>query len=176
MDARSCAGALGAARRRRRLDASRQARREQRRTGCGLLHECPAQGGRAWIDLGRPQGSTDNLIYPGIVVPSGRYVQPHTVWRFNTDRKKALLASVWLTWTRNNISLPQRDFVANLASLRVAFNVSTTRSIESLKRPHGSLVHEPALQVAGSSGHRAVSRPTTPKGSTARGRSTGPSL
>ncbi len=100
-------------------------------------------------------------VYPGIIVPAGQYTEPHTAWRFNTDTKKSISASVVsqiggflsghqnaiapgvnfrsgsrfvgsLTWTRNDIDLPQGAFVTNLGNLRVTYNLSNTRYIQSL--------------------------------------------
>ena len=100
-------------------------------------------------------------IYPGVIVPAGRYTEPHTAWRFNTDAKKSLWFSTqWqyggflsgrqnsmapalnfrqganlvtaLTWTRNDINLPQGAFVTNLGNLRMTYNFSTTQFVQAL--------------------------------------------
>ena len=100
-------------------------------------------------------------IYPGVIVPAGQYTAPHTAWRFNTDTKKSISAVVvsqiggflsghqnaiapslnfrsgsrfvgTLTWTRNDIDLPQGAFVTNLGNLRMTYNMSTTRYVQSL--------------------------------------------
>jgi hypothetical protein len=100
-------------------------------------------------------------IYPGVVVPAGTYTEPHTAWRVNTDAKKPIWLSAQsqvgrflsghqnseapalnfrsgsnlvtsLTWTRNAINLPQGAFVTNLGNLRITYNLSTTRYVQSL--------------------------------------------
>jgi hypothetical protein len=100
-------------------------------------------------------------IYPGVIVPAGHYTEPHTAWRLNTDAKKSLWASTqWqyggflsgrqnsiapalnfrqgaklvtaLTWTRNDINLPQGAFVTNLGNLRMTYNFSTTQFVQAL--------------------------------------------
>ena len=100
-------------------------------------------------------------VYPGVVVPAGRYRAPHTAWVANTDRRKWISANVGsqyggflsghqnsvapgvtvrrggklvtsLAWTRNDIRLPQGAFVTNLGNLRVAYNFSTLINVQSL--------------------------------------------
>jgi uncharacterized protein DUF5916/cellulose/xylan binding protein with CBM9 domain len=109
-----------------------------------------------WDGLDRPFE-----IYPGVIVPPGRYTEPHTAWRLNTDTKEPFSAAVqWqygrflsghenaiapvfnfrsgailvgaLTWTHNAINLPQGAFVTNLGNLRLTYNFSTALFVQSL--------------------------------------------
>ena len=109
-----------------------------------------------WDQLDKPF-----TVYPGVVVPVGRYRAVHTAWQANTDKKKFIWVNIGyqvggflsghqnsmapglsirsgsslitsLTWTRNDISLPQGDFVTNLGAFRVVYNVSTSVNVQSL--------------------------------------------
>lgn len=100
-------------------------------------------------------------VYPGVIVPAGTYDSPYFFLQSNTDRKKAvsggLSANVGgflsgrqqalapsltvrhggtltttLRWTRNDVSLPQGDFVTNLGSVRVAYNFTPRINIQGL--------------------------------------------
>ena len=93
-------------------------------------------------------------VYPGVIVPAGSYRSPYFLTQMSSDRRKWLSAGFsanlggflsgnqvslgpslnirrggrltsTLRWTRNDIDLPQGDFVTNLASARVTFNFST---------------------------------------------------
>ena len=90
-------------------------------------------------------------VYPGVVVPAGSYRSPHAAMIASTDRRKWASINLsyalggflsgnqnsWapqlnirrggaftssLRWTRSDISLPQGDFVTNLATLRLTYN------------------------------------------------------
>ncbi len=100
-------------------------------------------------------------VYPGVIVPAGTYDSPYFFLQSNTDRKKAvsggLSANVGgflsgrqqalapsltvrhggtltttLRWTRNDVSLPQGDFVTNLGTVRVAYNFTPRINIQGL--------------------------------------------
>jgi hypothetical protein len=100
-------------------------------------------------------------VYPGVVVPPGRYVSPYFLTMGNTDRRKWISASMSaniggflsgsqvslspqlnireegrltssLRWTRNDIDLPQGKFVTNLGSLRFTYNFSTLVNASTL--------------------------------------------
>lgn len=92
-------------------------------------------------------------VYPGVIVPPGVYRSPHTAFRTNTDKRRALFAnfdwdyggflsghqnstsvagtrqgasfSMVARWTRNDVNLPQGAFVTNLGNLRATYNFST---------------------------------------------------
>jgi Domain of unknown function (DUF5916) len=100
-------------------------------------------------------------VYPGVVVPAGSYRSPYFLAQGNTDRRRwisfsmnsniggflsgsqisvaptinirhggRLTSSVRLT--RNDIDLPQGDFVTNLASARMTYNFSTLINASAL--------------------------------------------
>jgi hypothetical protein len=101
-------------------------------------------------------------VYPGIVVPAGRYDSPYFFLQSNSDRKKLVSGGLaWnyggflsghqnamaptltvrtgdgrltstLRWTVNDISLPQGDFVTNLGSLRVTYNFTPRFNVQGL--------------------------------------------
>ena len=100
-------------------------------------------------------------VYPGVEVPAGEYTSPHTAFRANTDRRKWISAgfdwdyggflsghqnsvapsitlrrggnfNLTARLLRNDIDLPQGDFVTNLANLRVAYNFSTSVFAQTL--------------------------------------------
>jgi hypothetical protein len=92
-------------------------------------------------------------VYPGVVVPAGRYTSPYFLTQGNTDRRKWISASMVaniggflsgrqvslapqvnirqegrltssLRLTRNDIDLPQGEFVTNLVTGRLTYNVT----------------------------------------------------
>jgi hypothetical protein len=100
-------------------------------------------------------------VYPGVVVPAGHYRSPYFLTMGNTDRRKWLSFSggatiggflsgtqVSLTpqvnirqegrltsslrWARNDINLPQGDFVTNLVTARLTYNFSTLINASTL--------------------------------------------
>jgi hypothetical protein len=100
-------------------------------------------------------------VYPGVVVPSGRYRSPYFLTNLSTDRRRAVSASLncniggflsgsqvscapavtirqggrmtsSVRLTRNSIDLPQGAFVTNLATARFTYNFSTFRSAQAL--------------------------------------------
>lgn len=100
-------------------------------------------------------------IYPGIVVPRGNYRSVHTLYRMNTDRRKAISGSfdwdygyflsgrqnnmspamifrrggnlnIVGRWIRNNINLPQGAFDTNLATLRATYNFTPSVFAQTL--------------------------------------------
>ena len=100
-------------------------------------------------------------VYPGVIVPAGSYRSPVAAGMGNTDRRKWLSFSgayniggflsghqnsfapqlnirrggaftSSLRWTRNDINLPQGDFVTNLGSLRLSYNFSTLINTQAL--------------------------------------------
>jgi hypothetical protein len=100
-------------------------------------------------------------VYPGVIVPAGEYRSPYFLTNANTDRRKWLSASIScniggflsgsqvscapavnirqggrftssLRWTRNDIDLPQGQFVTNLATARVAYNFTTLINTQTL--------------------------------------------
>ena len=116
--------------------------------------------GPAWnIDWDRLERPFE--VYPGVVVPAGSYRAVHTYWDMRTDKRRSIYATAIyqyggflsghqnsiapvltvrqgaklvtsLTWSRNDIHLPQGAFVTNLGNLRVAYNFSTLLSVQSL--------------------------------------------
>ena len=100
-------------------------------------------------------------VYPGVVVPAGKYRSPYFLTNANTDRRKWISGSLSaniggflsgsqmslsptlnirqggrltssLRWTRNDIDLPQGAFVTNLASARMTYNVTTLINASAL--------------------------------------------
>jgi hypothetical protein len=100
-------------------------------------------------------------VYPGVIVPAGSYRSPLAFGMLNTDRRKWISASTSyniggflsgtqvslgsalnirsggritssLRWTRNDIDLPQGDFVTNLGSLRMTYNFTPLVNVQSL--------------------------------------------
>jgi hypothetical protein len=100
-------------------------------------------------------------VYPGVIVPPGSYRSPYLFAQGNTDRRKWISASLsaniggflsgsqvslgptlnirhggqltsQLRWTRNDIDLPQGQFVTNLGSGRVTYNFSTMVNASAL--------------------------------------------
>ncbi len=100
-------------------------------------------------------------VYPGVVVPAGSYRSPFFLAQGNTDRRRWISFSMnsniggflsgsqvsvaptinirhggqltsSLRWTRNDIDLPQGDFVTNLASARMTYNFSTLINASAL--------------------------------------------
>ena len=100
-------------------------------------------------------------VYPDVVVPAGDYRSPHTALRTHTDARKWISAnfdwdyggflsghqnsiapaitvrrggtiSLTARWLRNDIDLPEGDFVTNLANLRATYNFSTTVFAQTL--------------------------------------------
>jgi hypothetical protein len=100
-------------------------------------------------------------VYPGVVVPAGEYRSPYFLSTSSTDRRKWISASMNLNaggflsgtqislapslnireegrltsslrWTRNDISLPQGDFVTNLVTARLTYNFSTQINASTL--------------------------------------------
>jgi hypothetical protein len=100
-------------------------------------------------------------VYPGVVVPVGNYRSPFFLTMGNTDRRKWLSASgsasvggflsgtqlslapqinvnlegrltSSVRWTRNDINLPQGDFVTNLVTARLTYNFSTLVNASTL--------------------------------------------
>jgi hypothetical protein len=100
-------------------------------------------------------------VYPGIVVPAGTYRSPFFLTQANTDRRRwwsaGLSANIGgflsgsqvslgpslnirhggrltstLRWNRNDIDLPQGQFVTNLATGRVTYNFSTLVNASAL--------------------------------------------
>jgi hypothetical protein len=100
-------------------------------------------------------------VYPGVVVPAGSYRSPYFLTQGSTDRRRwisfqmnsniggflsgsqvsvaptinirrggRLTSSLRLT--RNDIDLPQGDFVTNLASARMTYNFSTLINASAL--------------------------------------------
>jgi hypothetical protein len=130
------------------------------RTGTpGARHQHPVGGAQA------PFGSPHHR-------PPGNYRSPHTVYRMNTDRRKALSGSFdwdygyFLTghmnnmspaatfrkggnftivsrWTRNNINLPQGAFKTNLATLRATYNFTPAILAQTLTYKR---LHQPGHQ------------------------------
>ncbi|MBI4521599.1 MAG: carbohydrate binding family 9 domain-containing protein, partial [Gemmatimonadetes bacterium] len=103
-----------------------------------------------WDGLDRPFE-----VYPGVIVPKGTYRATHTAFRTHTDGRKWISAnfdwdygsflsghqssiapaltvrrggklSASLRWARNDIDLPEGDFVTNLGSMRATYNFSTS--------------------------------------------------
>ncbi len=93
-------------------------------------------------------------VYPGVVVPVGSYRSPYFLTQMSSDRRKWISVGMsanlggflsgsqvslgpslnirrggrltsTLRWTRNDIDLPQGQFVTNLGSARVTYNFST---------------------------------------------------
>lgn len=93
-------------------------------------------------------------VYPGVIVPAGSYRSPYFLTQMSSDRRKWISAGFSanvggflsgsqvslgpslnirrggkltssLRLSRNDISLPQGDFVTNLATARVTYNFST---------------------------------------------------
>jgi hypothetical protein len=100
-------------------------------------------------------------VYPGVVVPAGSYRSPYFLTQGSTDRRRWLSGSMncniggflsgsqvscapaltirhggtftsQLRWTRNDIDLPQGSFVTNLATLRLTYNFTPFRNVQSL--------------------------------------------
>ncbi len=100
-------------------------------------------------------------VYPGVVVPEGQYRSPYFLMQGNTDRRRWLSAGLsmniggflsgnqvslgpsvtirrggrltsTLRWTRNDIDLPQGQFVTNLGSGRITYNFSTLVNASAL--------------------------------------------
>ena len=100
-------------------------------------------------------------VYPGVVVPAGQYRSPYFLTMGSTDRRKWISAGMSVNaggflsgrqlslspslnirqegrltssvrWTRNDIHLPQGDFVTNLGTLRVTYNFSTRVNASTL--------------------------------------------
>ena len=100
-------------------------------------------------------------VYPGVIIPAGSYRSPYLFSQGNTDRRKWLSASLStniggflsgtqvslaptlnirrggrltssLRWTRNDIDLPQGQFVTNLGSFRATYNFSTLVNFSGL--------------------------------------------
>jgi hypothetical protein len=100
-------------------------------------------------------------VYPGVIVPPGKYRNGLLAWRGNTDQRRAVSfngawdhggflsgdqnsvapsvtirrggdLSLTFRWTRNDIELPQGDFVTNLGNLRVAYNFTTLMNVQAL--------------------------------------------
>jgi hypothetical protein len=100
-------------------------------------------------------------VYPGVVVPAGEYRSPYFLTMGNTDRRKWISASMSanvggflsgtqvslapqvnireegrltssVRWARNDISLPQGDFVTNLVTARITYNFSTSVNTSTL--------------------------------------------
>jgi hypothetical protein len=100
-------------------------------------------------------------VYPGVIVPPGRYVSPYFLTQGNTDRRKWLSFSMTaniggflsgrqvgltpqinireegrltssLRLTRNDITLPQGAFVTNLVTGRFTYNFSTAVNASTL--------------------------------------------
>ncbi len=100
-------------------------------------------------------------VYPGVVVPAGSYRSPFLAGMGNTDRRKWVSLSGSyaiggflsgnqksfapqlnlrqggaftsnLRWTRNDINLPQGDFITNLASARMTYNFTTLINAQAL--------------------------------------------
>jgi hypothetical protein len=100
-------------------------------------------------------------VYPGVVVPEGQYRSPYFLMQGSTDRRKWLSAGLsmnvggflsgnqvslgpsmtirrggrltsTLRWTRNDIDLPQGQFVTNLGTGRVTYNFSTLINASAL--------------------------------------------
>ena len=100
-------------------------------------------------------------VYPGVVVPAGNYRSPYFMLNSSTDRRKWISASLnmnvggflsgsqvsvaptltireegrltsSLRVTRNDIDLPQGQFVTNLASARLTYNFSTLVNTSAL--------------------------------------------
>jgi Domain of unknown function (DUF5916)/Carbohydrate family 9 binding domain-like len=100
-------------------------------------------------------------VYPGVVVPPGRYVSPYAFGIANTDRRKWISGGLnWsiggflsgsqvslapslnlrqggritssLKWTRNDITLPQGAFTTNLITLRGAYNFTPLMNAQAL--------------------------------------------
>jgi hypothetical protein len=97
-----------------------------------------------------------------IVVPAGDYTTPYFFWQSNTDRKRLVSGGLaWnyggflsghqnaqaptltvrtpsggftstLRWTRNDITLPQGNFVTNVGSLRTTYNFSPRVNVQGL--------------------------------------------
>jgi uncharacterized protein DUF5916/cellulose/xylan binding protein with CBM9 domain len=100
-------------------------------------------------------------VYPGVVVPPGRYVSPYFFFLGNTDHKKwisgdlsfqdggflsghenaisptltvrrgATLAAA-LRWTHAEVTLPQGQFTTNLGALRMTYNITPLINAQSL--------------------------------------------
>jgi hypothetical protein len=93
-------------------------------------------------------------VYPGVIVPAGNYDSPYFFGQGNTDRRKWISASLTTNiggflsgsqislaptinirqggrltssfrLTRNDIDLPQGQFITNLASARATYNFTT---------------------------------------------------
>lgn len=100
-------------------------------------------------------------VYPGVVVPAGSYTSPFFLVNAATDRRQWLSGGMSaniggflsgsqvsiapsitiregarltasLRWTRNDIDLPEGDFVTNLASARVTYNFATAANVSAL--------------------------------------------
>lgn len=100
-------------------------------------------------------------VYPGVFVPAGEYRSPYLLAMGNTDRRKWLSASMSaniggflsgqqvslapqinirqegrltssLRWARNDIDLPQGNFVTNLVTARLTYNFSTLINASTL--------------------------------------------
>jgi hypothetical protein len=100
-------------------------------------------------------------VYPGVFVPAGNYRSPYFMLNSSTDRRKWISASLnmnvggflsgsqvsvaptltireegrltsSLRLTRNDIDLPQGQFVTNLASARLTYNFSTLVNTSAL--------------------------------------------
>jgi hypothetical protein len=100
-------------------------------------------------------------VYPGVVVPAGNYRSPFFLTNANTDRRKWISATIscniggflsgsqvscapsvnlrqggrftsTFRWTRNDIDLPQGDFVTNLATARLTYNFTTLINAQTL--------------------------------------------
>jgi hypothetical protein len=100
-------------------------------------------------------------VYPGVIVPAGRYRSVHTAWQSNTDRKRAISAGMaWnyggflsgdqnivspsltmrrggkftttLRWTRSDIDLPEGAFATNLGTMRVTYNFTPSTFAQTL--------------------------------------------
>jgi hypothetical protein len=100
-------------------------------------------------------------VYPGVVVPAGSYRSPYFLTMGSTDRRRWISLQMnaniggflsgsqvsvaptvnirhggrltsSLRWTRNDIDLPQGDFVTNLATARMTYNFSTLMNASAL--------------------------------------------
>jgi hypothetical protein len=100
-------------------------------------------------------------VYPGVIVPAGKYTSPYFLTMGNTDRRKwisfsgsanigGFLSGTQVSlapqvnirqegrvtssvrWTRNDINLPQGAFVTNLVTGRLTYNFSTSVNASTL--------------------------------------------
>ena len=87
-------------------------------------------------------------IYPGVVVPAGRYMEPHTAWRFNTDTKKALSTNV--AWQYGTFLSGHQNAIAPVFNFRLGVHVCWSADVDEKRyQPAaGRVRHQPRQSTA----------------------------